>query len=140
MLKLFRVEHPNAEELMKSVIIPHCDLQTIECSHYDRYRKSQFVILVYAQSIEEIKKQYKYWDHGGFDAEIYYEAFENGIIKEVENISDLDDVNYYTIKGKSVYDDWLPDICISKGYEEYFKYSDEEIYVMDFLRNKQGLN
>jgi hypothetical protein len=138
MLKLFRVEHLNAEELMKNVLISHYDLKRIECSHYDRYRKSQFVILVYAQSIEEIKKQYKYWDHGGFDSNIYHDAFKNGIIKEVEKISDLDDVNYYDIKGKSVYDDWLPDVCMSKAYKEYFKDSDEEEYVMDFLRKKEN--
>ncbi len=110
MLKLFRVEHANAEELMKDIEIPHVgDRDVIDREFYDKYRKSEFVILVYAESIEQIKQQYERWDSGGFDPDVYYEAFENGIIKEVETITDLDDVNYCDCNGNYFVDEYLPD-------------------------------
>lgn len=138
MLKLFRVEHANAEELMKDIEIPHVgDRDVIDREFYDKYRKSEFVILVYAESIEQIKQQYERWDSGGFDPDVYYEAFENGIIKEVETITDLDDVNYCDCNGNYFVDEYLPDVCESKACSEYFKDSDyEDEYVMDFLRKK----
>lgn len=128
MLKLFRVDHPNAEELKYKVVLSAYEACNIDYNFHDKYRKLKFVIFVYAESIEEIKKQYKQLDHGGYDSNIYYEAFQSGTIKEVTKISDLDDVNYY-IKGKSIFDEWLPDICINEEYSY-----DYEEYVSDFLR------
>lgn len=138
MLKLFRVEHANAKELMKNIKIPHVgDRDIIDREFYDKYRKSEFVILVYAESIEQIKEQYERWDSGGFDPDVYYEAFENGIIKEVETITDLDDINYCDCNGNYFVDEYLPDACESKARSEYFKDSDyEDEYVVDFLRKK----